>query len=94
MAKYKFDGRYLTSASGLRIGELVVNAIKNEGGAKIGIIDGDIIKNARGIKVGSFDGNNIKDHVGNRVGGVADVARSVNGTIGMPIVAMWWFFVR
>ncbi len=76
------------------IGEFTNNAIKDEGGAKIGILDGEMIKNARGIRVASFDGLIIRDPNGNRVGEMKDVARTIDGTNGMPLIAMWWFFVR
>ncbi|MCX6139280.1 MAG: hypothetical protein NTX15_00335 [Candidatus Kapabacteria bacterium] len=94
MAKYKFDGRFLKTSTGVQIGEFERNSIKDEGGAKIGILDGTMIKNARGIRLASFDGVLIRDPNGNQVGQMKDVARTIDGTTGMPLIAMWWFFVR
>jgi hypothetical protein len=46
-----------------------------------------------GKKVLSFDGKNAKDDTGKKLATIEGIRKIVEGEAGIPLVAMWYFFV-
>jgi len=67
--------------------------VKAWNGEQIGKIDGKDIKDSQGKKVLSFDGKNIRDDTGKKLATIEEIRKIVEGEAGIPLVAMWYFFV-
>ena len=93
MAEYLFDGKKLKKRTGQKEGELDGNTIKAWNGTQVGVIDGKNIKDFKGKKVLEFDGKNISDDTGKKIGTIEEIRKTVEGEAGVPLVAMWYFFV-
>jgi hypothetical protein len=93
MADYLFDGKKLKKRSGQKQGELDGNIVTAWNGEKVGEIAGNDIKDSQGKKVLEFDGKDIKDHTGKKIATIEEVRKVVEGTKGIHLVAMWYFFV-
>jgi hypothetical protein len=93
MAEYLFDGKKLKRRSGQKEGELDGKIVRAWNREQVGEIDGKDIKDSAGKKVLEFDGKNIKDEAGKKIATIEEVRKIVEGEAGVPLVAMWYFFV-
>lgn len=93
MADYKFDGKYLTQR-GTRVGQIDGKYIKDSHGSRTGEIDGKYIKDGHGSRIAEVDGQYIKDGHGKRIGTFGDVRKSIDGSGGASLAALWVLFIR
>jgi hypothetical protein len=94
MADFSFDGKILKNRTGQKMGEIDRTFIRAWNSAKLGEIDRKNIRNAQSKKVAEFDGKVVKDDLGNKLATIQDIQKLIDGESGMPLVAMWYFFVR
>ncbi len=95
MADYTFDGRRLIKkSSGQKIAEVDKDTIRSYNGAVFGEIQGKNLRDSHGKKVGEFDGKDIKDDRGKKVINIKDIQQVIEGTAGIPLAALWYFFVK
>jgi len=94
MGNYTFDGKVLKNRTGQKMGEIDRTFIRAWNSAKLGEIDRKNIRDAHSKKVAEFDGKVVKDDLGNKLAAIQDIQKLIEGPIGMPLVAMWYFLVR
>ena len=94
MADYNFDGKRLRNRSGQKMGEIDRTSVRAWNGARLGEIDRQNIRDARGKKVAEFDGKNVKDDMGNKITTIQEIQKTIEGEVGISLVAMWYFFVK
>jgi hypothetical protein len=94
MAEYTFDGRWLKNRSGQKLGEIDRTSIRAWNGARLGEIDRKNIRDAHAKKVAEFDGKKVKDDMGNKIATLEQIQQTIDGDVGMPMVALWYFFVK
>jgi hypothetical protein len=94
MAEFSFDGRVLKNSRGQKMGEIDRTAVRAWNSAMLGEIDRKNIRDARGKKVAEFDGKTLKDDLGGKLASLQDMQKAIEGGEGMPLAAMWYFFVR
>lgn len=93
MADYKYDGKELR-CRGSKVGVVDGKYIRDSHGSKVGEIDGKYIRDSHGAKVAEFDGQTIRDSHGSRVATIDNIKKDLDGTGGISLVAIWWFFIR
>jgi hypothetical protein len=93
MADYKYDGKELR-CKGSKIGIVDGKWIRDSHGAKVGEVEGMKIRDSHGAKVAEFDGKTIRDGHGGKVETIDKVQKQIDGTGGISLVALWWFFIR
>ena len=94
MADFTFNGKILKNRTGQKMGEIDRTFIRSWNSSKLGEIDRKSIRNAQSKKVAEFDGKVVKDDLGNKLAAIQDIQKLIEGPTGMPLVAMWYFFVR
>ncbi len=95
MAEYTFDGkRFVKKSSGQKLAELDRDTLRSYNGAVFGQIQGRNLRDSHGKKVAEFDGRDIKDDRGKKVISLKDLQQIVEGTPGIGMAGMWYFFVR
>jgi hypothetical protein len=94
MADFTFNGKILKNRSGQKMGEIDRTFIRAWNSSKLGEIDRKNIRNAQSKKVAEFDGKVVKDDLGNKLAAIQEIQKLIEGPTGMPLVAMWYFFVR
>ena len=95
MADYTFDGRRLVKkSSGQKLAEIDRNTIRSYNGAVFGEIEGKNLRDSHGKKVAEFNGKEVKDDRGTKVISIKDIQDVIEGTAGISMAAMWFFFVK
>jgi sporulation protein YlmC with PRC-barrel domain len=94
MADYKFNGTELHTKAGKLIGKCDGKYVKNDKGSTVGKIDGNKILNAQGSLIAKFDGDKIVDAKGSKIGTMMDVKKSIEGSGGATLAALWVHFVH
>jgi hypothetical protein len=95
MAEYTFDGKRLKKVStGAKLGEVEKNLVRAVNGALLGDIERKSLRDNRGKKVAEFDGKVLKDDRGGTIASIKDIAAVIDGTQGIEMAALWYFFVR
>jgi hypothetical protein len=94
MADFNFNGKILKNRTGQKMGEIDRTFIRAWNSSKLGEIDRKSIRNAQSKKVAEFDGKVVKDDLGNQLATIQDIQKLIEGPVGMPLVAMWYFLVR
>ena len=95
MADYTFDGRRLVKkSSGQKIAELDRDTLRSYNGAVFGQIEGKNLRDSHGKKVAEFNGKEIKDDRGKKIVTLKEIQEAIEGDAGIPLAAMWYFFVK
>ena len=95
MADYTFDGKRLVKkSSGQKLAEIDRTTIRHYNGAVYGELDRTNIRDSHGKKVAEFNGKELKDDRGKKIAALADIEQAIEGESGMPMAALWYFFVK
>jgi len=94
MADFTFNGKILKKSNGQKMGEIDRTFIRAWNSAKLGEIDRKNIRDAHSKKVAEFDGKVLKDDLGNQLATIQEIQKRIEGPVGMPLVAMWYFLAR
>jgi hypothetical protein len=95
MADYAFDGQKLRKkSSGQALAEIERDTIRFYNGAVYGRIEKKVIRDSRGKKVAEVDGKDLKDDRGARITSIKEIQETIEGEPGVPMAAMWYFFVK
>ena len=94
MADFSFDGKVLKNRTGQKMGEIDRSSIRAWNSARLGEIDRKNIRDAHNKKVAEFDGKILKDDLGHKLATIQEIQKAVEGEVGLPLAAMWYFFVR
>ena len=94
MADYKFNGTELLTKAGQLIGKSDGKVFKDEKGKSVGKIDGNKILDAQGHPIGKIDGDKILNASGTKIGTMMDVKKSIEGSGGATLAALWVHFVH
>ncbi|HTO22093.1 MAG TPA: hypothetical protein VMQ10_06385 [Spirochaetia bacterium] len=94
-AGYTFDGkRFIKKSSGQKLAEVDRDTIRSYNGAVFGQIESKNIRDNHGKKVAEFNGKEVKDDKGNKIIGIKEIQEIVEGTPGIQMAALWYFFVK
>ena len=95
MADYTFDGKRLVrKSSGQKVAEIDRDTIRSYNGAVFGQVESRNLRDSHGKKVAEFDGKDVKDDRGKKVISIKDIQNVIEGTAGITMAAMWFFFVK
>ena len=95
MADYTFDGKRLVKkSSGQKLAEVDKDTIRSYNGALFGQIEKKNLRDSHGKKVAEFDGKEVTDAKGKKIIGIGDIQNAIEGTAGIELAAMWYFFVK
>jgi hypothetical protein len=94
MADYKFDGKELQDQNGSKIGEFDGRYIHDKQGNMVGEINGHCFRDRHGNNIAKFNGIDIQDSHGKKITTIDEVKKSIDGTSGNSLAAMWLFLVR